>query len=151
MNDIRYKCPKCNNDGYETGEFRATGGLLTKIFDVQSRRFTTVTCTRCRYTEIYQASSSMLGNIFDFFTLKIIIPCLFVCYQPCRRGYHCIYYPQIVCAQRSACLGKLYYCIDQSRFYFGGAPAKLYFHFDIFIREVLFCHVDQLGCNYPTL
>jgi len=68
MDGIKYKCPKCNNDGYETGEFRATGGLLTKILDIQSKRFTTVTCTRCRYTEIYQADSSMLGNIFDLFT-----------------------------------------------------------------------------------
>jgi hypothetical protein len=68
MNDTRYKCPKCNNGEYETGEFRATGGFFTKLFDVQSKRFTTVTCTRCRYTEIYQADSSMLGNIFDFIT-----------------------------------------------------------------------------------
>jgi predicted nucleic-acid-binding Zn-ribbon protein len=47
---------------------RATGGILTKVFDIQSKRFTTVTCERCRYTEIYKADSSMLGNIFDFFT-----------------------------------------------------------------------------------
>jgi predicted nucleic-acid-binding Zn-ribbon protein len=68
MDGIKYKCPKCNNGEYETGEFRATGGLLTKILDIQSKRFTTVTCTRCRYTEIYQADSSMLGNLFDLFT-----------------------------------------------------------------------------------
>lgn len=60
-------CPKCRNTSCETGEFRATGGLLTKLFDIQSKRFTTVTCTRCRYTEIFKADSSMLGNIFDFF------------------------------------------------------------------------------------
>lgn len=64
----QYRCAKCGNNSYETGEFRAAGGFLTKIFDVQSRRFTTVICRRCRYTEIYQADSSMLGNIFDFFT-----------------------------------------------------------------------------------
>ena len=63
-----YKCPKCGNTDYEVGEFRATGGFLTKVFDIQSKRFTTVSCTRCRYTEIYKADSSMLGNIFDFFT-----------------------------------------------------------------------------------
>ena len=63
-----YRCAKCGNHSYETGEFRATGGFLSKIFDVQSRRFTTVICRRCRYTEIYQADSSTLGNIFDFFT-----------------------------------------------------------------------------------
>jgi len=49
-------------------EFRAAGGFWSKIFDVQGSRFTTVTCSRCRYTEIYKADSSMLGNIFDFFT-----------------------------------------------------------------------------------
>jgi hypothetical protein len=27
-----------------------------------------VTCKRCKYTEFYQADSSMLGNIFDLFT-----------------------------------------------------------------------------------
>ncbi|MHC4477227.1 MAG: zinc ribbon domain-containing protein [Planctomycetota bacterium] len=68
MDDIRYQCPKCQNVEYEIGEFRAAGGFLTKILDVQSKRYTTVTCTRCRYTEIYQAKSSMLGNIFDLFT-----------------------------------------------------------------------------------
>jgi uncharacterized protein len=68
MNKLNYKCPKCSNTGYETGELRAAGGFLGKIFDVQSRRFTTVTCLRCKYTEMYKADSSMLGDIFDFFT-----------------------------------------------------------------------------------
>ncbi|MCF7811550.1 zinc ribbon domain-containing protein [bacterium] len=68
MHHKNYHCVKCGNTEYETDEFRATGGMLTKIFDVQSKRFTTVTCTRCKYTEIYKADSSMLGNIFDFFT-----------------------------------------------------------------------------------
>ncbi|MCK4235834.1 MAG: zinc ribbon domain-containing protein [Candidatus Krumholzibacteria bacterium] len=68
MEKLNYKCPKCTNTQYEVSEFRAAGGFLTKIFDIQSKRFTTVTCSRCRYTEIYRADSSMLGNIFDFFT-----------------------------------------------------------------------------------
>lgn len=68
MNNSKYVCPKCGNAQYETDEFRATGGFLSKVFDVQSKRFTIVTCTRCKYTEIYKASSSMLGNIFDLFT-----------------------------------------------------------------------------------
>jgi len=63
-----YVCAKCGNDTCETSEFRATGGFLTKIFDVQSKRFTTVICGRCRYTELYQADQSTLGSIFDFFT-----------------------------------------------------------------------------------
>ncbi len=68
MQTIRYTCPKCSGAEFETGEIRAAGGFWSKIFDVQSRRFSTVTCTRCRYTEIYKADTSMLGNIFDLFT-----------------------------------------------------------------------------------
>jgi predicted nucleic-acid-binding Zn-ribbon protein len=63
-----YQCPKCGHGVYESSEFRATGGFLTKIFDIQSKRFTTVTCGRCRYTELYQTDQSTLGNVFDFFT-----------------------------------------------------------------------------------
>ena len=68
MEGLKFKCPKCANQTCDVDEFRATGGFLTKVFDVQSKKFTTVTCTRCKYTEIYRADSSMLGNIFDFFT-----------------------------------------------------------------------------------
>ena len=67
MQAINYQCPKCSNGEYETGEMRATGGFWSKIFNIQTRRFSTVTCVRCRYTEIYQADTSMLGNIFDLF------------------------------------------------------------------------------------
>ena len=63
-----YVCPKCGNKDYDVGEFRAAGGFLSKLFDVQSKKFTTVTCTHCRYVEIYQAETSMIGNIFDLFT-----------------------------------------------------------------------------------
>lgn len=66
--EISYECPKCGNTGHEIGEFRGAGGFLGKLFDVQTRRFSTVVCTSCRYTELYQADSSALGNIFDFFT-----------------------------------------------------------------------------------
>jgi len=68
MEGLNYTCPKCSNTQYEVGEFRATGGFVTKLLDIQSKRFSAVTCTRCKYTEIYKADSSMLGNIFDFFT-----------------------------------------------------------------------------------
>ena len=66
--NLNFKCPKCANTRYEIGEFRATGGFLTKVFDIQSQRFSTVTCTQCKYTEIYKTKSSALGNVFDFFT-----------------------------------------------------------------------------------
>jgi len=68
MESTKYRCPKCNNRAYTKDEFRATGGFWTKVFDIQNKRFTTVSCTRCSYTEIYKVQSSKLENVFDFFT-----------------------------------------------------------------------------------
>ena len=65
---LNYTCPKCSNHTYEISEMRATGGTLSKIFDIQNKKFTSVTCQRCSYTEFYKASTSALSNVFDFFT-----------------------------------------------------------------------------------
>ncbi len=68
MQPLNYKCTKCGNTVCDIGEFRAAGGFWSKIFDIQNAKFSTVTCTNCKYTEIFKADSSQLGNIFDFFT-----------------------------------------------------------------------------------
>ncbi len=68
MHPANYKCPRCGNDRCETGELRAAGGFWGKIFDVQSQKFATVTCERCRHTDLYKAETKMLENIFDLFT-----------------------------------------------------------------------------------
>lgn len=68
MEHRNWLCPKCGNREFEVDQFRATGGILSKIFDVQNKRFQTVTCARCTYTEVYRTESSLLGSIFDFFT-----------------------------------------------------------------------------------
>jgi len=68
MQSLNYRCPKRSNNQYETREIRAAGGFWSKIFDVQGSRFAAVTCSRCRYMEFFKARTSMLGNIFDFFT-----------------------------------------------------------------------------------
>jgi predicted nucleic-acid-binding Zn-ribbon protein len=62
-----WSCPKCSNNQYEKDQFRATGGLLSKVFDIQNKHFTTVTCSRCTFTELYKTKSSDLENVFDFF------------------------------------------------------------------------------------
>lgn len=66
--NFQYKCPKCGNTRYETDEIRTTGGALSKIFDVQNKKFTVVSCTNCHYSELYKGTTSTLGNIFDLFT-----------------------------------------------------------------------------------
>lgn len=68
MQHENWECTKCHNYEFETDQFAATGGGLTKIFDIQNKKFTTVSCTRCGYTEIYKAETNSLENIFDFFT-----------------------------------------------------------------------------------
>lgn len=67
-NHLNYTCPKCKNRTCDVGQMRATGGALSKIFDVQNKKFTSVTCQRCSYTEFYKAKTSALSNIFDLFT-----------------------------------------------------------------------------------
>ncbi len=68
MKKLDYRCPKCGGTRCEVAEIRAAGGFWSKIFDVQGKRFSTVICSHCRYTELYAADTSMLGNIFDLFT-----------------------------------------------------------------------------------
>ncbi|WP_179353321.1 zinc ribbon domain-containing protein [Winogradskyella vidalii] len=65
---MNYKCPKCANTTYEIGQMRATGGTLSKIFDVQNKKFSSVSCKKCHYTEFYKAKTGALSNIFDLFT-----------------------------------------------------------------------------------
>lgn len=65
---MTYECPKCKNTTYAVGEMRATGGALSKIFDVQNKKFTSVTCKKCSYTEFFKSKTSAISNIFDLFT-----------------------------------------------------------------------------------
>ena len=37
-----YICPKCSYTEYESGQFSATGGTFTKIFDIQNQTVQTV-------------------------------------------------------------------------------------------------------------
>ena len=67
MQHENWQCPKCNFREFETDKFAATGGGLTKFFNIQNKKYTTVTCTQCKYTEIYKADTSTLGNVLDFF------------------------------------------------------------------------------------
>lgn len=68
MTQLNYRCPKCSNTQYEIGEIRAAGGFWSKIFDVQGKRFSAVTCNHCKYTEFYKTDTGTLENIFDLFT-----------------------------------------------------------------------------------
>ena len=62
----RYECVKCGSADYKVGEIRASGGLLSSLLEVESEKFTWVSCNRCGYTEFYRGNRSVLRNLFDF-------------------------------------------------------------------------------------
>lgn len=62
----QYVCPKCGCTQFEHDQFQATGGNFAKIFDIQNKRFITISCAQCGYTELYKASTSSGWNILDF-------------------------------------------------------------------------------------
>lgn len=63
----KIKCPKCGNSEFEKDQFQATGGTFSKLFDVQNKKFYTLSCTKCGFTELYKGTTNDLENIFDFF------------------------------------------------------------------------------------
>lgn len=47
-------CPKCAHEEAEIDNIATSGDGPTRLFDVQNRRFTVVTCTNCGYSELYR-------------------------------------------------------------------------------------------------
>jgi predicted nucleic-acid-binding Zn-ribbon protein len=68
MQHDNWSCPKCGHQHYDVGEMRVSGGFWSRIFDVQNKKYSAVTCQQCSYTEFYKQQASSLGNVFDFFT-----------------------------------------------------------------------------------
>lgn len=68
MERKQYVCPKCGCTTFESDQFQATGGNFAKLFDVQNKKFITVSCTRCGYTELYKMQTDAGWNILDFLT-----------------------------------------------------------------------------------
>lgn len=58
-------CPKCGHEDADIDEVATTGTGLTKLFDLQNRRFRAVTCTNCGYTEFYRGQDADI--IIDLF------------------------------------------------------------------------------------
>ena len=45
---------------------RTTGGAFSKLFNVQNKRFDTISCRKCGYTEFYKRDINAVENIIDF-------------------------------------------------------------------------------------
>ncbi|MFB6077594.1 MAG: zinc ribbon domain-containing protein [Halarchaeum sp.] len=65
--DDEYGCPKCGHDQVTTGSISTTGSGLSKMFDVQTNKFETVTCASCGYTELYKDVGNRGSDLADVF------------------------------------------------------------------------------------
>lgn len=63
-----YRCSKCHNRTYTSESISTTGSGWSRIFDMQNKKFTAVSCTQCGYTELYKGKHSSLSNLLDFIT-----------------------------------------------------------------------------------
>lgn len=61
----QYTCIKCGNHNFEEDQLQATGGNFSKIFDVQNKKFITISCSQCGYTEPTKHKRVRM-NILDF-------------------------------------------------------------------------------------
>lgn len=69
MELTKFMCTKCGGHKATTGQLRAVGGFWTKLFNIQNLKFTTISCSACGFTEMYQDSKKRTAeNILDFLT-----------------------------------------------------------------------------------
>lgn len=47
MEKRQYICPKCGCQQYESDRLQATGGNFAKMFDIQNKKFVTISCCNC--------------------------------------------------------------------------------------------------------
>lgn len=66
MEQKQYVCCKCGCRQFESDQFQATGGSFAKLFDIQNKKFITISCARCGYTELYRADTDSGMNVLDF-------------------------------------------------------------------------------------
>ena len=66
MEQRQFVCVKCGCRNYEADQFQATGGNFAKIFDIQNKKFVTISCANCGYTELYKNINDQGMDILDF-------------------------------------------------------------------------------------
>ena len=64
---LPYVCPKCTHPDWHAGQVRVSGGFWSSILDFESRRFTSISCNKCSYTELYKTDASKLSSVIDVF------------------------------------------------------------------------------------
>ena len=63
-----WDCPRCKNTSFTKDTISVAGTGLTKMLDLQNRRFKVISCDKCGYSELYREVQGMGANILDFLT-----------------------------------------------------------------------------------
>ncbi len=67
MEKKTWYCPKCQNMTYEEDTVTMTGHTWSRFMNIQNRKFASITCTKCNYTELYKGVSKGWESVVDFF------------------------------------------------------------------------------------
>lgn len=69
MAKTSYICEKCKSVECRTGEIRTTGAGISRFLNLQNQKYSTVSCSKCGYTELYRMDGGgVAGNILDVLT-----------------------------------------------------------------------------------
>lgn len=68
-NQYSFKCVKCGCKEFVQDVFCVTGTGISRILDIQNKKFVTISCIKCGYTELYRKENmSSTSQIFDAIT-----------------------------------------------------------------------------------
>ncbi|MEX1255934.1 MAG: zinc ribbon domain-containing protein [Dehalococcoidia bacterium] len=62
---LDFVCGKCGNTSYEVDTFPTASGGVSRLFGDQQRKLSAVSCTNCKYTELYKAEGLSLVHAFE--------------------------------------------------------------------------------------
>ncbi|WP_103105594.1 zinc ribbon domain-containing protein [Brevibacillus reuszeri] len=65
--NARKGCLKCGCTSATITEMSATGGILSRMLNLQYQRFDVVSCVACGYSEMYKRDPSATRDIVDLF------------------------------------------------------------------------------------
>ena len=68
MQQYNYTHPKCGHKNHIIDDIRAASGFWSKILDIQTKKFSSVTSQYYPYNEFYKTKPKSMTNIFDLFT-----------------------------------------------------------------------------------
>lgn len=66
----KFQCVKCKSSGGQVSRFAATGTGFSRFFDIQHKKYITVSCKNCGYTEVYNPEilekKNRVMDVLDF-------------------------------------------------------------------------------------